>query len=115
MTSFIHKITKSIEKSISEIHEKFLGNVRISLALSFMASSFAFFYCGRGSNWQNCDTKEKTERMGKWSDHWWRSFLTLHDSREFFKSGDVKTKSIVVSRPLSEHVIDPWGSRRCKK
>jgi hypothetical protein len=100
---------------MSEIHEKFLGNVWISFALSFMASSSAFFHRGRGSNWHNCGTKEKTERMGKWSDPWWRSFLTLHDSREFFKGGDAKTKSIVASRPFSERMIDPWGSRRCKK
>jgi hypothetical protein len=53
--------------------------------------------------------------MGKWSDPWWKSLLTLHDSREFLKGGDARTISIVVSHPFSERVIIPWGSRRCKK
>jgi hypothetical protein len=100
---------------MSEIHEKFLGNVKFSFALSFMSSLFAFFHSERGSNWHSRSTKEKTERIGKWSDPWWRSFLTLHDSWEIFMGGDAKTKSLVVSRPCSELVIDPLGSRRCKK
>jgi hypothetical protein len=76
ITSFIHEIKKLTEKSISEIHVKIYGKVQISFALSFIASSFAFFHRGWGSNWHSCGTKEKTERMGKWSDPWWRSFLT---------------------------------------
>jgi hypothetical protein len=89
--------------------------VQISFALSFIASSSAFFYSGRGSNWHNCSTNKNTDITGKWSDPWWRSFLNLNDSRGFLKGVDVKTRSIVVSWPFSERVIDPWGSRSCKK
>jgi hypothetical protein len=30
--------------------------------------------------------------MGKWSDPWWRSFLTLHDSKAFLRGGRSKNK-----------------------
>jgi hypothetical protein len=53
--------------------------------------------------------------MGKWSDSWWRSLLTLHDSREVLREGDARTRLMVVSHPFSERVIVPWGSRRFKK
>jgi hypothetical protein len=49
-TSFIEDIEKFTEKIISEVHEKRLGEVLISIALSFMASSSTFFHSGRGSN-----------------------------------------------------------------
>jgi hypothetical protein len=48
-----------------------------------------------------------TERMGKWSDLWWRTLLTLHDLWEFYKGGDAKTQSIVVSWPFSDCMINP--------
>ncbi len=80
-----------------------------------MASLFAFFHSGRGSNAQKCGTKVNTERIGKWSDPWWRSLLTLHDSSAFFMGGDAKTRSMVVSRQFWDHVIVPGGSSRLRK
>jgi hypothetical protein len=59
-----------MEKSISEVAEKFLGNVLIYLAFSLMASSSALFHRGRSSNWHNCGRNEKTEMMGRWSYPW---------------------------------------------
>jgi hypothetical protein len=73
------------------------------------------FIVGMAQTGTNVAQKENTERMGKWSNPWWRSFLTLHNLREFLSGGDAKISSMVVSQPFSEHVIDPWGSRRCKK
>jgi hypothetical protein len=115
ITPFIQEIKKSTEKSISEIEDKFCGNELISLAFYLMASLFAFFHSGRGSNTQKCGTKENTERIDKWSDPWWMSFLTLHDSRAFFKGGDVKARSMVVPRRFWDHVLVPGGNSRLRK
>jgi hypothetical protein len=68
ISCLIHELIKITEKSISEIHEKFLENEQISFAVSLMASSFAFFHSGHSSNWHNCCKEIETERMAKWSD-----------------------------------------------
>jgi hypothetical protein len=59
ITSFIYKTKNKIEKSISEILQKYLGNVQYSFALSYMASLSDFFHSGRSSNKHKCSTKEK--------------------------------------------------------
>ncbi len=61
-----------------------------------MACLSACFQRGRGSKRHKKHIKEKIDCMGKWSDPWLRSFLTLHDSSPFFIEGDAKIKSIVV-------------------
>jgi hypothetical protein len=44
------------------------GTEPISLAFFLLASLFAFFHSGQGSNTKKYGTKVKTERMGQWSD-----------------------------------------------
>jgi hypothetical protein len=63
-TLFIQEIRKSIKKSISEIEVKVHGKELISFALSMMASLFAFFHSGRGSNWHGCGRNEKNRQYG---------------------------------------------------
>ncbi len=54
VTSFIQEIKKLTEKSISETQENFLGTELISLTISLMASSSAFFHSGHSSNKHHC-------------------------------------------------------------
>ncbi len=45
--------------------------------------------------------------MGRRSDPWWWSFVTLHDLREYIMGGDIRTKLIVLSQPFTESMINP--------
>jgi hypothetical protein len=115
MTSFILETKKSSEILLPEIEENLCGNGLISFAFSLIASLPAFFQSGRGSNKHSYGRKENTERLGKWSDPRWRSFLTLHGSMAVFKEKEARTRSMVASWPLSDWVLVLCGSKRSRE